>query len=146
MSKALIENMSYLQSDYSMFAENMQSYVDPDEPDKLKNHLSALTQAFAVTQGNLNDSMFVFMTDQLAMALFQVVNINMNQMILIDLETCPDFESIRPCISYLPEYSQGITELIENHTEVLRKALLCIYLYKNSQENEANVSAMPEAY
>lgn len=143
MSKALIENMSYLQDDYSMFAENMQSYVDPDEPDKLKNHLSGLTQEFAVVQGNLDDSMFIFMTDQLAMALFQVVKINMNQMILIDLEACPDFEAIRPCIQYLPQYSQGITVLIENHTEVLTKALLCIYLYKHSQENETNVEAIP---
>jgi hypothetical protein len=143
MSNALIENMFYLQEDYSMFAENMQSYIDPDEPDKLKNHLSNLTQEFAGAQGNLNDSMFIFMTDQLAMALFQVVNINMNQMILIDLETCPDFEAIRPCMEYLPIYSQGITDLIENHTEVLTKALLCIYLYKHSKENETNVEAIP---
>ena len=138
--------MLYLQDDYSMFSENMQSYVDPDEPDKLKNHLLALTQEFAGAQGNLSESMFIFMTDQLAMALFQIVNINMNQMILVDLESCPDFEDIRPYMEYMPEYSQGIMELINNHTKELTKALLCIYLYKNSQENEANVEAVTEEY
>jgi hypothetical protein len=139
----MLNTISYLQDDYSMFVENMQSYVDPNEPDKLKNHLSALTQQFYEAQENLNESSFIFMTDQLAMALFQIVKINVNQMVLVDLESCPDFEEIRSCVQYLPKYSQGITELIENHKELLTKALLCIYLYK---ENEANVESVSEVY
>jgi hypothetical protein len=142
----MIKDMLYLQQDYDMFAENMQSYVDPNDPDKLTNHLSRLTKEFSQNQGNLDSTTFIFMIDQLAMSLYQIVKIDMNKMTLIDLEFCPDFENIRQCMSYISKYTQGIEELIVYHSETLTKALLCIYVYKHSQENLENLDALCESY
>lgn len=116
----------YLESDFFMFMENMESYNDPKNPDLLKHYTSGLFR-----QLKTNSSSFSGMVDQLAMAIFTMIRVDAKNIKLMSLESEPDWQELRPFMGVHPDARATIADIMEHSENDLKFAVLLIYFYQN---------------
>ena len=132
---------SYLENDFFMFLENIESYNDPENPELLKNYTSGLFE-----QLKINSSSFAGMVDQLALAIFTMIKIDTKKIKLISLEMEPDWQEVRPIIGVHPNARRTISEIMEHSEDELKFAVLLIHLYQNFDSSVQNIKSESSEY
>ncbi len=130
----------YLNDDFSMYLENMNSLADPENPDLLANYLLNLFE-----QLKEMPLLFSGMVDQLAMAISTKVRVDSKKLAKVDLSIEPSWSEIKPFVGVHADARACITEIMADAEQDLKTAILLIHFYnsydstplKDEEENES---------
>lgn len=131
----------YLEDDFSMYLENMESLTDPENPDLLTHYLNELFQ-----QLKQNSSAFQGLVDQLAMAINTRIKIDSKNLALINLFNEPTWAEVKPFVGVHADARTTITEIMEHSEQDLKTAVLLIHFYNtyDATPEEEDIDDEPE--
>lgn len=114
----------YLNDDFSLYLENMDSLADPENPDLLSTYLSDLFE-----QLKQMPLLFNGMVDQLAMAISTKIRIDSKNLAKTILTKEPSWAEVKPFVGVHADARACITEIMTHAEQDLKTAVLLIHFY-----------------
>jgi len=122
---------AYLNDDFQMLTENIESYKDPEDPDLFKNYVDSL-----LGQLNKTPDFLAGMPDQLAMCLMFVVKVDCAKLLPLCLHSEPEWDEVKACVGIHKHSRELLSTLTDKFQHQLKIAILLLCFHESAAITE----------